>query len=248
MQGYFCVHKNTDEDYDIVCDINESLESTEIPEIQQNLYVEIESTCNIIKSLKDTNKEKKDKYFNKLLSLSQGGLVSDHAQPELAQKALIKLKEEILINEGSRIKNEYMKKLGCIAILISSVLGVIGFAFWKCNFWDGIYMYIIIGISAMAGSWLSFGARKFIISFEELSVIEEDKMAPLIRLIYVLLCSVLFTVLLRCGIFNIKFGNIDSANISTNIELQIIVGAMCGLVESKLGIKIYQKAESIVGD
>lgn len=191
---------------------------------------------------------KKEVYFEKLLSLTQGGLVSDVAQPKIAQKSLEKLKEEILINEGPRIKNNYMKKLGIAATIISALLIALYITFSYLKLTNDYGMYPIIWIAAMVGSWISFGARKFNISFEELSIVEEDNMTPYIRLIYTGLCSVLFAILLKCGIFKIELVGIDLSDIRTNVEIQIVVGALCGLIESKLGVNIYKKAVSIVGD
>ena len=62
--------------------------------------------------LENTDKQTKKKYFDKLLSLSQVGLVANPAQTETAEFALMKLKDEIVLVEGKRIKNHYMKYLG----------------------------------------------------------------------------------------------------------------------------------------
>lgn len=59
MQGYFCVHKNEQEKFDIVCELHPKFKDVEIPEESQNLYVEIEAACNIIKSLNDTTEKKR---------------------------------------------------------------------------------------------------------------------------------------------------------------------------------------------
>lgn len=106
MQGYFVVSENKDELFDIKCELHPEHAKESIPTEQETLYTEIESTNNIIKSLHNTKDEIKSKYFNKLLSLSQAGLVGETAQPNLASKSLIKLKDEMVLVEGQRIKNE----------------------------------------------------------------------------------------------------------------------------------------------
>ena len=73
-------------------------------------YRNVYSTNHI--DVENTDKQTKIKYFDKLLSLSQVGLVANPAQTETAEFALMKLKDEIVLVEGKRIKNHYMKYLG----------------------------------------------------------------------------------------------------------------------------------------
>ena len=123
MKGYLVVYENEDEQFDIKCDLRPDVED-EVPELQSLLYSEIENTCNVLKALDNTSDEIKRKYFKKLLSLAQVGLVPENsAQPKMAMVALDKLKTEMLDIEGNRIKNRYMKRLGISAIILSAIVG-----------------------------------------------------------------------------------------------------------------------------
>ena len=44
----------------------------------------------------------------------------------------------------------------------------------------------------------------------------------------------------------ITVGNITTDSIKKYEEIQILIGVLCGLVESKMGIDIYKKANSVV--
>lgn len=249
MKGYFLVSSNTEnEKFDIKCEIHPDYAKEVIPKEQQGLYVEVESANNIIKSLINTKDDVKQKYFEKLLSLAQVGLVGETAQTELALKSLEKLKEEMLLIEGQRIKNYYMKKLGIGALIIGGIPTCIYLAIIRLFSWMNIFnMYIMVWIGSMIGTWISFGARKFTISFEQLSILEEDMMSRYIRLIYVAICSIVFLLFLNSHIINIDIGKVSTSNINDSWQLQIIIGIICGLVESKLGINIYKKATTIIG-
>ncbi len=118
MKGYFCVCENPNEKFDISFQVRESVED-DIPEEQQELYLNAEKTCNIIKSLENTDENTKKKYFDKLLSLSQVGLVPEYAQTKASKLALEKLQEEIVLIEGKRIKNGYMKTLAIDALILA---------------------------------------------------------------------------------------------------------------------------------
>jgi hypothetical protein len=247
MQGHFLVSENDKEKFDILCEINETL-NDDIPNDQNELYVEVESTCNVIKSLAITDEGVKRKYFDKLLSLAQTGLEAENARTQTAMLALEKLKDEIIIVEGQRIKNSYMKKLGIAAGIIGAILSVIIAVNYYFLGIELVQMFAVTWISSLVGTWVSYGARKFNISFEDLNIIEKDMMTPYIRLIYIGLCAIIFELFLISGIFEIQLGSINTSNIDSDVLIQIIIGVICGLVESKMGISIYKKAISIIGD
>lgn len=247
MKGHFLVCENKSEEFDISFRVNPTM-TDDIPKNQQELYAKAESTCNIIKSLEHTDKQIKRKYFDKLLSLSQVGLVADPAQTETAEFALMKLKEEVVLIEGKRIKNHYMKALGLDAVTIgaltSTVLGVcFYFTGWR---WCISALCIILG--ALAGTWVSFGARKFEIEFEDLASLEKDKMSPVMRLIYIAVTALIFALLMNVGIVDVKIGNVDISTAFIDAKPALTIGILCGLVESKIGIQVYKKAVSLLMD
>lgn len=246
MKGYFVVYENEDEQFDIKCDLRPDIDD-EVPEAQSILYSEVENTCNVLKALDKTSDDIKRKYFKKLLNLTQVGLVPENgAQPKMAMVALEKLKAEMLHIEGKRIKNQYMKRLGITAIILSAIVGgtmCILFHLLKNNVFS---MMGYTWFGAMTGAWISYGARKFQLEFEDMSLIEKDMVEPTIRLIYIGVCSLIFELFLSCGVATITVGNITTDGIKNYEEIQILIGVLCGLVESKMGIDIYKKANSVV--
>ncbi len=244
--GLFIVYKNPDEEFDICCEINENF-PRKPPKKYRELYSNVELACAIIKSLDYTDKSTKEKYFKKLLSLAQAGLVSKAVNPDLAQDALDKLKKEIMIIEGGRIKNKYMINLGFAALIIALISSLI-FAFSiYFNFLE-LASFALISIGTMAGVWLSFGVRKLIIKFEELSVIEKDMMKPFIRLIFSLLSTLLFALFIMTGIIQVKAGSFDTSNMANDYKVPLIFGAVCGLIENRIGVRIYNQAKDAIGE
>ncbi|MBS5317425.1 MAG: hypothetical protein KHY44_13695 [Clostridiales bacterium] len=250
MQGYFVVYSTEEnERFDIKCELHPDFAKEEVPNDQQELYLEVEDANNVLKSLHNTKDEIKVKYFNKLLSLAQAGLVGETAQPQLALKALNKLKAEVMLIEGKRIKNEYMKKLGINALILSIIIFVVYNIILQ---YDGRMLqgrvYCSAFVGALIGTWISFGARKFRINFSELSLLEEDMMSPCIRLIYIGLCAIIFMLFLNTQIVTFEIGNISTDSLQNSFEIQVAVGILCGLIESKIGINIYKKAISLFGE
>lgn len=244
MQGCFEVIKK--ENYDVECRKIDKYCQNGIPDEQRKLYTDIEYTSSIIKNLKIPDKNIKLEYFNKLFSLAQVGLTGPTAQPDLAEDALESLKRDILMSQSGRIKNRYMILLGVYALILILVSeGIIQFIFSK----KGMYIecqYLNALIGAMLGAWVSFGVRKIELNIEELSCIEKDMLNPAIRLIFVGLCSMIFMLFIHSGLFKFSIGDISIESIKESWELQILVGVIAGLMEYKLAIGIYNKANDIV--
>lgn len=245
MQGVFEVKKNENCDYDIECNIISKYVKNGIPQEQEKLYNYIEKFTSIIKSLNGTNKNIKYEYFNKVVSIAQSGLVGPNAQPKLTINALDSLKEEIIINEAGRIKNSYMRYLGFIALIIVLIGTVLVWIFNKYKLYF-INKFIFVFQGSMIGAWISFGARKVELKFEELSIIENDRLNPIIRLIFIGISSVVLLLFIDSEIITFSVGGFKSQNISNSIESQILLGVITGLLEYKVSIGIFNKASNII--
>ncbi|WP_208597144.1 hypothetical protein [Planococcus maritimus] len=213
--------------------------------IEETLYKDIEYTTTIIKSLKHSKKETKRIYFNKLLSLARVGFLGVSPQPKLSQNSIDLLKHEILLVEGHRIKNRYMKILGWSAIVSIVVCWAVYAILTSITNITPLVGYFIVWSGAMVGTWISFGARKTTFQLDDLSVLEKDNMDIYIRLPYVGICALIFLLLLNSNIFSFSIGDTSSESIAERAEFQLLVGVIAGLLESKLGSRIYEKIQGL---
>ena len=134
------------------------------------------------------------------------------------------------------------------ALIIGAIASVVlGICFYFTR-WIGCISVLCIIIGALTGTWVSFGARKFEIEFEDLASLEKDKMTPVIRLIYIAVASLIFALLMSVGLIDVKIGNVDISKAFTDIKPALVIGVLCGLVESKIGIQVYNKAVSLLVD
>lgn len=69
-----------------------------------------------------------------------------------------------------------------------------------------------------------------------------------IRLIYIAVASLIFALLMNVGLIDVKIGNVDISKAFTDIKPALVIGVLCGLVESKIGIQVYNKAVSLLVD
>lgn len=218
----------------------------DIPKEQEELYLMIEDVISIINSSSLIKSTSKIYYIEKLFDIAEAGLSINATEvyPNLANKALKKLKEEILLRESSHIKNSYMKTLGYYAIIqIGLLIGLQLVILWLTK---NTISYIFVYIGAIIGSWISFGARKPNLSFEELSTIESDGLAPPIRLVYIGLCAVIVMLLLRTEIAVITINNLSTKSINNSIEVQLLLGVIVGLVEYQISEKLFKSANVIM--
>ncbi|HEH6783568.1 hypothetical protein [Clostridioides sp. ZZV14-6387] len=244
-KGCFIVYINPENEWDIKCGLLEDVEEDTVPEEQVTLFHSVEEASSYISTLKNTKSEIKKKYLNELLSLAQVGLVGKNPAPKLSLKTLEKLKDKICIQEGNRIKNTYMCDLGKYAIIIALILLIIKYIVFKINF-SYLDKYIYVSIGSVIGTWISFGARKLNLSFEELSLIEEDGLNPWMRLIYICACSNIVLLFLSSELIEISLGKFNLNTVNKSIELQFLLGAICGLIEYKIGTGIFNKANDIL--
>ncbi|WP_252503058.1 hypothetical protein [Sporosarcina sp. Marseille-Q4943] len=244
--SFLRVHKNPETRFDIVFQRDPNRSEEEAIGGSEDLYVEIERASNVIKSM-HSSETVKDDYFQRLVSLAQVGFVGDDPDPKLASDSLRILKEEILAIEGHIIKNRYMINLGIQALIYSALVWIL----WWILFLilgtraSSLLIYSVVWTGAMFGTWISFGARKFELKFEDLNSLEKDKMYSYVRLPYIGICSWALLLFLNSGLLKLEIGSAKSEELLKNTEAQLLIGFIAGLLESKLGINLYNKAEDL---
>lgn len=218
----------------------------DIPKEQEDLYLLIEDAVSIIDSSTLIKNSSKKYYIEKLFDIAETGLSieTNEVYPNLANKALRQLKEEILLKESSFIKNNYMKTLGFHTVVQIGILLVVQLV--VLHFTKNTISYIYAYIGALVGAWISFGARKPNLSFKELSIIESDGLAPPIRLVYIGLCAVVVMLFLRTEIAVITINKLSTKSINNSIDLQLLLGVIVGLIEYQISEKLFKSANVIM--
>ena len=201
-------------------------------------------------------------YFNRLLDLAKLGLNGQAAVPWIAKANLASLKEQLLIQDGGRIKNRYVEKLGKWALNFATIpvlflalrmflkyLEAIGrgtFTWLNAQPVSIITVILYAWLGAMAGTWLSFLARNPVLTFERLATPEEDRVNPDKRLFYTGLLAVLIVSGLLMSLFRIEVGGLDSRNLLKAPALALLIGALVGLAEKTVGERLLKQADSVL--
>jgi len=247
-KGFFRVFRDTENPNDIHFQQIELAEGEVIPEDQLKLRDDVDSARMTIRMLFLSKPEKFEEYFKPLLSLAQLGLVGNSANPSLAIRALSSLKHEILAREGGRIKNQYMKELGKASLLFGlPVLFIAVLVHQYANNMVTLRSFLFLWVGSMAGVWLSFGSRKIELKFEELNVLEKDRLDPSIRLVFAGLLTIVIGLLISTKAVVFELGGLSTEQFLANIQIPLLIGIFCGLSEQVLSTKVAQHASDFLG-
>ncbi len=251
-KGYYNILHNL-EKTDIIFETNVD-PGIEIPEDQQNLVIDVGNSLATINLLYETKSINFKKAFEQLFYIAKTGLEGGKAQPTLATKALVQFKKEIVDRESGKVKNQYLKRLGIRAIILGAPLLILGsiinFLFCKqisCECIQSNYVanLMILWSGTMAGVWLSFAITRTLIGFDDLVIIERDRLEPALRLIFTGLLSIIFGFLFIKGAIELKLGGLSSQNLITDPITAFLMGSILGLNEKIIGSTLTRKTSTL---
>ena len=218
-----------------------------VPEEQIRLRDGIDQSLMVLRMLFPDNDIRFNEYFRPLLSLAQAGLVGENPQPEVSIRALVALKQEITAREGGRVKNQYMKSLGKNAVVIAAPTLLIAVILrWQFPQFHQITNFFLLWSGCMAGVWLSFGARKTFFNFEDLHIPEQDRLEPLVRLIFAGLLTTIIGLLFSTKAVVVSIGAITTDQINESDRVALLIGMLCGFSEQVLSSQIAKHASTLL--
>jgi hypothetical protein len=221
-------------------------ETVTIPAEQHALRDDVEQTLIVLRGVYPESTPTFSIYFRQLLSLAQTGLVGKNAQPELAKRALANLRRDVTLREAGRIKNAYMRVLGLRALLLGVPALVAAYAFHLFSTGHPIEaVFSTVWGGCMGGCWVSFGARKPTISFEDLQVLEQDRVEPLMRLVFAGLLAETVALLIVTNAIDLKLGVLSASLLDKSYKVALLVGVLCGLAEQALPSKLLKRATDL---
>lgn len=242
MPGAFSVYQDQQNPKDIHFEI----QVADIPREQLELRDAVAAALTVLRVIV-ADEVRFEEYFRSLLSLAQAGLVGQTANPDLAMRALNELKHDVTAREAGRIKNQYMKSLGIRALLLilalSTAWGVVTFSKHGTTFISNLFRF---EIGSMIGVWLSFGARKPILTFEDLHILEEDRLEPLIRLIFAGLLAFIIALAFHLKAITLTLGSLTTDQLDANSWAALFFGLLAGVGEKALSTNVTRQAAALL--
>jgi hypothetical protein len=240
MPGAFRVYQEPNDARDIRFEVCLGSDGN-IPQEQLELRDQCHAALTVVRIICPDEKRFRE-YFDHLLGLAQAGLVGDTANPELAMRALEELKQDITAREAGRIKNAYMKKLGFWAAIGVVMLA----ATWGLLRWIGVGVWpknlAVFEIGTMLGVWLSFGTRKPTLKFEELHILEDDRLEPVVRIAFAGILAATLALIFYLHVVDVKLGALSTERIADNPWVALLIGILSGVGEKALSTNVSRQA------
>lgn len=249
--------------HDDVPDIEFNVLRDAVPSAESLAYVaKAEATLTAIRTIypitSDRYKQRHNEIHRRIYRASQLGLVRKEPALEAANAALDHIRDQILALEGGRIKNHYMVRLGAWAAILA-VTGILGslimpslVPFASSAYPSGTTSFINAGMlciawaGSMLGAWASFAIRKPDFHFEDLTLIEKDRVDPALRLIFCGLLTIILCLLFTSGSADVSIGNFKASDMTHSDTSAWLVGLLCGISEMALPTLVSQRASSFI--
>ncbi|MBY3417067.1 hypothetical protein HFN87_27800 [Rhizobium laguerreae] len=177
-----------------------------------------------------------------------------------AGKRLEAFRESFVTREAEVVKTQHIRRLGlyCFSFALIPLLAA-AICLWRAGTGseDGWHVVLIVSLMAAAstmGTWLSFALRKVSLTYGDLAGLEEDRLDPGGRVIFVMLLTTVLGLVLYSGILSIsigdiqfKFSDITVNNPQKQILYAILIGIFAGIAERSLSGLVSKQAEDIIG-
>lgn len=250
-----------DDSKGLVNDIVIKVFDAKISEARQRFKVEVDRTLTVMKTVLErrsqrsgeSNDEKLSYYLTALTGAAEVGLMNlDKSQTPFAELSLKSLKEEFVAREGGIVKNDYLLKLG-FAASIAVILSLIGYAVMGGFFatktgivtdYAAFRNFFLLWAGAAIGTWLSFSIRRVVLTFADLAVLEEDRLNPGFRILFMLALTTVIGLLFWTGMVSVTVGTFTTDFTAPGHgTTAFLIGALCGIAERSMASAVGRRAE-----
>lgn len=215
-------------------------------------------------------RQKKNDYVTDLISIGKKGLErEDNAITSL--RSLQAFREDFYNREAPAVKNRHVRKLGfrvgwvSISFFVLFLLATAivaqprtGWLEWALGsniaskFGEMITplpYFLLLCMGACIGTWLSFTLRRTTLTFEQLSMLEDDMLTPMPRIFFVLGLTIVFGMLLYCDLISITIGTVqvDVGSSQAGFAVPLLLGLLCGIAEIALAGVVRSRADEVIG-
>ena len=225
---------------------------------ENTLVTEIEQTLRGLRTIYDQRAEEFAQRFTLLAQLAKAGLVGPQSQPAFGRRMLAEFRTDILEREAGPKKNRYMATLGkacaraggpffALGVVAQLTSGDASAPGATADPWLMISNAGYLLAACAAGVWVSFGARKSLITFDDLSLLEGDYLYPSSRLAFAGILTLALALIFHSGAAQVSIGQFTTADVLKSPVAAGIIGFLCGFSEQALAKSIAAQASRILG-
>jgi hypothetical protein len=186
-------------------------------------------------------------YIVQLLGIAQVGLMNtDPTQAAFARQDLARYKGEFRDREAGTVKNRHIRRLGyccLLAVLVLTVGYVLARACQPGTIPRDFRNFFLLAIGTAVGTWLSFSLRRQILTFDDLAVLEEDRLDSGIRVLFMIGLVTVSGLLFWAQAVNVALGDLDSAvALHAHGAWSLLIGMLAGIAERALATAVSRRA------
>lgn len=225
------------------------------PEEQQRLLIDISNTIAVLQQIYPIDSISFKKGFDQIIYLAKVGLEGVNAQPKMAAVVLKQLKKEVVDREAGKVKNNYLRVLGqraswlgFLPLITGAMIHFIDRSAVIGRYIDlpGTANMLILWSGTMLGVWLSFAITKVTLGFEDLAILEKDRLEPVLRLLFTGALAMVFGLLFMKKALVIELGELSSAVVGKDHVVAFLMGIILGLNERIIGNVLWRKTRQII--
>ncbi|MGQ3296734.1 hypothetical protein [Reyranella sp.] len=235
----------------LVRDLEIRTHDVHIPSDKQDFKVEVDRALAVIRVVLTERKgtdarSRLNEYLRALDGIACVGLEgSNPTQIELGRRALAGLRDEFVTREAGHVKNAYVANLGMWALVAISV-NVVAYFIVKSLFPDTVLdasrNFFLLATGTAIGTWLSFSLRRVVLSFTDLAVLEEDRLRPAMRIIFMIALTFVVGLLFLTSAVEIVIGGFKS-DVANSPSSALLIGALCGIAERAMTSAVVKRAD-----
>ena len=199
---------------------------------------------------------KRAKYLAGLKRISHVGLEhEDASQLKLARQSLDAFREDFVANEAGTIKNRYLWRLGLLCLLVALATGLAYYFVRQGAPPQGVQPsvpyafrnFLLLIPGACVGIWLSFALRRGTLSFQDLAALEEDRLDPVMRVLFVVGLTSVVGLLLWTKAVTFGVGNFTTQDFYQHGATALLVGLLLGIAERTMATAVQKRASEFTG-
>lgn len=190
-------------------------------------------------------------YIAQLLGIARVGLMNmDPTQAAFARQDLVRFKAEFVGREAGSVKNRHLRRLGgwCLLAALLLTLGYVIARSGPGNTTLNAILYdfrnfFLLGVGTAVGTWLSFSLRRVILTFDDLAVLEEDRLDSSLRVLFMIGLVTVAGLLFWAQAVNVGVGALDSVvAVRAHGAWALLIGMLAGIAERAFGTAVSRRA------
>src|SRR5262249_24898810 len=140
---------------------------------------------------------------------------------------------------------KYLRRLG-LRCLAMSVIAALAYIYARSPLADPTVRYFrsffMLVAGAGVGTWLSFALRRQILTFLDLATLEEDRLDPAFRVLFIAALTSFVGLLITTGAVLIGAGKFTTSEFIGNGPTALLIGLLLGIAERTMATAVQERA------